>query len=79
VRTRDLAAFPELQPGYVLEDGVLRIDNQEFQMRCQVVFRQQGLIGVGFRRIKKGKANFLRFIQKLSLKAFGISGIKGKW
>jgi DNA-binding response OmpR family regulator len=79
VRTRDLAAFPELQPGYVLEDGVLRIDNQEFQMRCQVVFRQQGLIGVGFRRIKKGKANFLRFIQKLSLKAFDISGIKGKW
>jgi hypothetical protein len=48
-------------------------------MRCQVVFRQQGLIGVGFRRIKKGRANFLRFIQKLSLKAFGISGIKGKW
>ncbi len=79
VRTRDLMAFPELQPGFEVEDAVLRIDNQEFQVRAQVVFRQQGLIGIGFRRIKKGKANFLRFIQKLSLKAFGISGIKGKW
>jgi len=79
VRTRDLGAFPELQTGFVLEDAVLRIDNQEFQVLAQVVFRQQGLVGVGFRRIKKGRANFQRFIQKLSLKAFGISGIKGKW
>jgi DNA-binding response OmpR family regulator len=79
VRTRDLAAFPELQPGFELEDALLRIDNEEFQVKAQVVFRQQGLIGVGFRRIKKNKANFLRFLQKLSLKAFGISGIKGKW
>lgn len=79
VRTRDLTAAPELQPGFMLEDTILRIDNQEFQMSAQVVFRQQGLIGVGFRRIRKGKANFLRIIQKLSLKAFGISGIKGKW
>jgi DNA-binding response OmpR family regulator len=79
VRTRDLTATPELQPGYMLEDAVLRIDTQEFQVSAQVVFRQQGLIGIGFRRIKKGKANFLRILQKLSLKAFGISGIKGKW
>ncbi len=79
VRTRDLMAFPELQPGYELEDALLRIDNQEFQVRAQVVFRQQGLIGIGFHKVKKGKANFLRFLQKLSLKAFGISGIRGKW
>jgi hypothetical protein len=79
VRTRDLMAFPEMQPGFALEDAMLRIDNQEFTVQAQVVFRQQGLIGIGFQRIKKGKGNFLRFIQKLSLKAFGISGIKGKW
>jgi DNA-binding response OmpR family regulator len=79
VRSRDPAVAPELQRGYVLEDASLRIDNQEFQISAQVVFRQQGLIGIGFQRITRGKANFLRFIQKLSLKAFGISGIKGKW
>jgi DNA-binding response OmpR family regulator len=79
VRTRDLAAAPELVPGYVADHAVLRLDNQEFQVCGQVVFRKQGLIGIGFQRIRKGKANFLRFIQKLSLRAFGISGIKGKW
>jgi DNA-binding response OmpR family regulator len=79
VRTRDLAVAPELQRGAMLEDALLRIDNQEFLVSAQVAFRQQGLLGIGFQRIKKGKANFLRFIQKLSLKAFGISGIKGKW
>jgi hypothetical protein len=44
-----------------------------------VIFRKYGLIGVNFQRIKKGESNFNRFIQRLSLKAFGISGIKGKW
>jgi hypothetical protein len=63
----------------VVDHAVLRLDNQEFQVCGQVVFRKQGLIGIGFQRIRKGKANFLRFIQKLSLRAFGISGIKGKW
>jgi len=79
VRTRDPGASPELQPGYVLEDALLRIDNQEFQVSAKVAFRQQGLIGVGFLKIRRGKANYMRFIQKLSLKAFSISGIKGKW
>jgi DNA-binding response OmpR family regulator len=79
LRTRDMTAFAELQPGFVMEEALLRIDNQEFLLQAQVVFRQQGLIGIGFLRIKRGKANFLRLIQKLSLKAFGISGIKGKW
>ena len=36
-------------------------------------------LGVYFQRIKKKEANFQRFLQRLSLKAFGISGIKGKW
>ena len=48
-------------------------------MTVQVVFRKQGLIGVNFRSIRRGRSNFMRFLQKLSLRAFGISGIKGKW
>ena len=79
VRTRELEAAPELVPGYVIASAILRLNNEDFQVCAQVVFRQQGLLGIGFQKIRKGKANFTRFIQKLSLKAFGISGIMGKW
>ncbi len=79
IRSKDTGIAPELESNVVIDDAVLRIDNEEFPMSVQVVFRKQGLIGVNFQRIKKGESNFNRFIQRLSLKAFGISGIKGRW
>ena len=79
IRTRDPEAAPELQPECVIDDAVLRVDNQEFPMSVRVVFRSRGLIGIRFQRIAEGQANFKRLIHKLSLKAFGISGIKGRW
>ena len=79
IRSKDTGIAPELEPNVVIDDAVLRIDNEEFPMSVKVVFRKQGLIGVNFQRIKKGESNFNRFIQRLSLKAFGISGIKGRW
>jgi len=79
VRTRDLGAAPELQARSLIDNAILRIDNQEFRVSGQVAFRNQGLIGVAFREIRSGQANFLRLIQRLSLKAFGISGIRGRW
>ena len=79
VRSRDLEIAPELAPDYTTEHALLRIDNEEFPVTVQVVFRKQGLIGVNFRSIRRGRSNFMRFLQKLSLRAFGISGIKGKW
>ncbi|MBN2551772.1 MAG: hypothetical protein JXB06_03330 [Spirochaetales bacterium] len=79
VRSKIPDIAPELQPDVEIEDAVLRIDNEEFPTSVKVIFRKQGLIGVFFQRIKKGQSNFQRCIQRLSLKAFGISGIKGKW
>jgi CheY-like chemotaxis protein len=79
IRSKDPGIAPELDPDVVIDDAVLRVDNEEFPMSVQVIFRKQGLIGVNFQRIKKGDSNFNRFIQRLSLKAFGISGIKGRW
>lgn len=79
VRTRDLAAAPELQPSAPIAAATLRIDAEQFRLSAQVAFRKQGLIGLAFREIKTGKANFLRLIQRLSLKAFGISGIQGRF
>ena len=79
IRSKDPGIAPELEPNVAIDDAVLRIDNEEFPMSLQVIFRKQGLIGVNFQRIKKGESNFTRFIQRLSLKAFGISGIKGRW
>jgi hypothetical protein len=70
---------PELEPEALVEDSVLRLDNERFPVDIRVVYRRQGLLGVYFQRIKEGESNFQRFIQRLSLKAFGISGIKGRW
>jgi len=75
VRTLDVEAAPELVPDYMIDSAILRLNNEDFQVRAQVVFRKQGLLGISFRKIRTGKGNFLRFIQKLGLKAFGISGI----
>ena len=63
----------------MVEEAVLSLDNEQFPVDLQVIFRRQGLLGVYFQRIKSGESNFQRFIQRLSLKAFGISGIKGQW
>jgi DNA-binding response OmpR family regulator len=79
VRSKDPEIAPELQPNMEVEDAVLNVDNEEFPVSIRVIFRKLGLIGVNFQSIKQGEANFKRFIQRLSLKAFGISGIKGKW
>lgn len=79
IRSKDPGIAPELESNVAIDDAVLRIDNEEFPMSLQVIFRKQGLIGVNFQRIKKGESNFNRLIQRLSLKAFGISGIKGRW
>ena len=79
IRSKDPGIAPEPESNVAIDDAVLRIDNEEFPMSLQVIFRKQGLIGVNFQRIKKGESNFNRFIQRLSLKAFGISGIKGRW
>jgi hypothetical protein len=79
IRSKITDIAPEIQPDAVIEDATLRLDNEQFPVAVQVMFRNQGLIGVYFQRIKKGESNFQRFIQRLSLKAFGISGIKGRW
>ena len=79
IRSKTPGIAPELQAEVVIEEAVLSLDNEQFPVDLQVIFRRQGLLGVYFQRIKKGEANFQRFIQRLSLKAFGISGIKGRW
>jgi len=79
IRSKVPSIAPELQAEAVIEDATLRLDNEQFPVDVQVMFRRQGLLGVYFQRIKKKEANFQRFLQRLSLKAFGISGIKGKW
>ena len=79
IRSRDPKAAPEIESECVIDGAVLRVDNQEFPMSVRVVFRRGGLIGIRFQRITEGQANFKRLIHKLSLKAFGISGIKGRW
>ena len=79
IRSKDPGIAPELESNVVVDEAVLSLDNEEFPISVQVIFRKQGLIGVSFQRIKKGESNFNRFIQRLSLKAFGISGIKGRW
>ena len=79
VRSKDPEVAPELAPGHAIHKAMLRLDNEEFPISAEVVFRSKGLIGVVFQEITKGQANFQRFIQRLSLKAFGIAGIQGKW
>ena len=79
IRSKIPAIAPELQTDTVIEDALLRLDKEQFPVAVRVMFRKQGLIGVYFQRIKKGEPNFQRFIQRLGLKAFGISGIKGRW
>jgi DNA-binding response OmpR family regulator len=76
-KTPDIAQ--ELQADVMVEDAMLNLENEEFPVDVKVIFRRQGLLGVYFQRMKKGEPNFQRFLQRLSLKAFGISGIMGKW
>jgi DNA-binding response OmpR family regulator len=79
IRSNEPDIAPQLQPEVVVNQAVLTLDEQEFPVGIEICFRKHGLLGVQFQRIKKGEANFQRFIQRLSLKAFGISGIQGKW
>jgi DNA-binding response OmpR family regulator len=79
VRSRDPESAPELQPRSTIDKAVLRIDNEEFPLSARVVFRKGGLIGLVFEDIRSREANFRRLLQRLCLKAFGISGLKGKW
>jgi DNA-binding response OmpR family regulator len=79
VRSRDTATAPELCPDFPLERAVLRIENEEFPISAKVVFRKGGLIGIVFTSIQSREANFRRILHRLALRAFGISGIEGKW
>jgi CheY-like chemotaxis protein len=79
IRSKIPAIAPELQADIVVEEAILSLGIERFPVDIQVIFRRQGLLGVYFQRIKKGESNFQRFLQRLSLKAFGISGIKGRW
>ena len=79
IRSKIPSIAPELQADTVIEDAVLSLDNERFPVDIRVIYRKQGLLGVYFQRIRKGESNFQRFLQRLSLKAFGISGIKGRW
>jgi DNA-binding response OmpR family regulator len=79
IRSKVPSIAPELQAEAVIEDATLRLDNEQFPVDVQVMFRRHGLLGIYFQRIKRQEANFQRFLQRLSLKAFGISGIKGRW
>lgn len=79
VRSRDPEVAPELRPNYLIDSAVLKIDEEEFPIAARVVFRKGGLIGLIFAAITEREANFRRIIQRLSLKAFGISGIEGRW
>lgn len=79
IRSKVPSIAPELQAEAVIEDATLRLDNEQFPVDVQVMFRRHGLLGIYFQRIKRQEANFQRVLQRLSLKAFGISGIKGRW
>jgi DNA-binding response OmpR family regulator len=79
VRSKITSVAPELQAETVIKDATLSLDSEQITVDIQIIYRRQGLLGVYFQRIKKKEANFQRFLQRLSLKAFGISGIKGKW
>ena len=79
IRSKIPSIAPELQADTVIEDASLSLDNERFLVDIQVIYRRRGLLGVYFQRFKKQEANFQRFVQRLSLKAFGISGIKGRW
>ena len=78
IRSKEPEIAPELQPKVVVDQAVLRLDSEEFPVAIEVRFRRQGLLGVKFQLIKERQSNFNRFIQRLSLKDFGISGIEGK-
>ncbi|MBN1837335.1 MAG: PilZ domain-containing protein [Spirochaetales bacterium] len=79
VRSRHPDTAPELQEGVPLEKAILRLDDQEFRFHGRVVFRKGGLLGLVFDRFETGEANFRRFLQRLALKAFGVSGLSGRW
>jgi DNA-binding response OmpR family regulator len=79
VRLESPEQVPELQPGYVMDDAVLQIGEQRYPISFRVAFRDREMVGIIFDQIKAEKPNFMRFIQRLSLKAFGISGLKGRW
>jgi len=71
--------LPAIQPGYAMDEAVLKIGAQEYPISFRVAFRKQAMVGILFDQIKAEKPNFVRFLQRLSLKAFGISGLKGRW
>ena len=79
VRLGSAEEVPELKEGYAMDSAVLRINEQEYPISFHTVFRDRNVVGVAFDQIKREKPNFQRFLQRLSLKAFGISGIKGRW
>jgi DNA-binding response OmpR family regulator len=70
---------PAVQEGYSMDSAILKIDGQEYPVSFHVAFRNEDVVGVAFEQIKKEKSNLQRFLERLSLKAFGISGIKGRW
>jgi DNA-binding response OmpR family regulator len=79
IRSKYPDTAPELTEGVELPKAVLQLDNEEFRISGRIVFRKGGLIGLTFDEILTGEPNFRRFMQRLALKAFGISGINGRW
>ena len=79
VRLGSPEEVPELQEGYAMDSAVMKIDDREYPISFRAVFRDRNVVGLAFEQIKREKPNFQRFLQRLSLKAFGISGLKGRW
>ena len=79
VRLGSPEEVPELKEGYAMDSAVLKIDDKEYPISFRAVFRDRNVVGLAFEQIKREKPNFQRFLQRLSLKAFGISGLKGSW
>ena len=79
VRLGSPEEVPELQEGYAMDSAVMKIDDREYPISFRAVFRDRNVVGLAFEQIKRERPNFQRFLQRLSLKAFGISGLKGRW
>ena len=62
IRSKVPDIAPELQTDVVIEDATLRLDNEQFPVEVRVMFRNQGLIGVYFQRIKKGESKPTGFL-----------------
>jgi DNA-binding response OmpR family regulator len=79
VRLQSPEQVPLFRPDYVMDSAVLKIGSQQYPISFRVVFREGGMVGIVFEQFKAEKSNFMRFIQRLSLKAFGIAGLRGRW